>query len=105
MGAERRAGERAQVRASREACLPGLRKARVPRGRPGPEWGRVERAPPSGIWAGSLSERRDPAEVCVYVTALGGEAPDSGSSPRGSASVNPRRRWALGGPRGQQRPL
>lgn len=36
MGAERRAGERAQVRASREACLPGLRKARVPRGRPGP---------------------------------------------------------------------
>lgn len=36
MEAEQRAGEPAQVRASREAYLPGLRKARVPRGRPGP---------------------------------------------------------------------
>lgn len=25
----------------------------------------MERAPPSGIWAGSLSERRVPAEVCL----------------------------------------
>lgn len=31
-----------------------------------------------------LWERRVPAEVCVYVAALGGEAPDSGSSRRGA---------------------
>lgn len=36
------------------------------------------------------------------MTASGGEAPNSGSSRRGSAPVNPRRRWARSCPRGRR---
>lgn len=96
MGAPGRAGQRAPTGPSRGAALPGLRKALVPRAGPGGVWGRAESAPPSGIWVGILSGSRVPAEVCVHVTALGGEALDSDSSRRGSASVNPPQRWELG---------
>lgn len=51
--AARWAGERTRAGVSRGAGLLGLRKARAPRERPGPEWGRAEAAPPSGIWAAS----------------------------------------------------
>lgn len=76
--AERWAGERTRAGLSRGACLPGLRKARVLRCRPGPEWGRVEAAPPRGIGLGARASV--PAEVYVYVTALGGEALDPGGA-------------------------
>lgn len=68
----------------------------------GSEWGRAEAAPPSGIRAGSLAERRVPAEVRVYLIASGGEATGLRLPVAGSASAQSRRRWALGGPCGRR---
>lgn len=92
-------GEGAPAGDSRGAGLPGLRKARVPRGRLG-----------LGVGAGGGgAAQRDPGwkprgaprpSRGVFIS-LGWRGSGLGLLAAGNATVHSRRRWALGGPRGQ----
>lgn len=99
MGAARREGEGAPAGSLLRAGLPGLRKARVPRGRLG-----------LGVGAGGGgAAQRDPGwnplgaprpSRGACLTAWGGEAPDSGALQRAAHPSAP----ALGGPHGRRGP-
>lgn len=69
VGAWRWEGEGALSGGSRGASLLAYVRRESRAAGWGLELGRAEAAPPSGIRAGSLPERRVPAEVCVYLTA------------------------------------
>lgn len=70
MGAEQREGRGRRPATRAEPVSPAYVRRESRAAGWGSEWGRAEAAPPSGIRAGSLAERRVPAEVCVYLLGV-----------------------------------